>query len=263
MKVRLPAVAGFFYPAEPTELSAMIRNMLAGVKEVGPAPKALIAPHAGYIYSGPVAATGYACLKPVKDMIKRVVLLGPSHRVGFHGLSAPTVDFFDTPLGRIKIDYESLACLKDKPQVIFSDKPHTNEHSLEVHLPFLQEILTDFTLVPLAVGEASPEEVAEVLDALWNGAQTLVVISSDLSHYYPYEKSKKLDAETCRAIESLAPEKLSDESACGRYPVSGLLRVAKLKNLKVTTLDMRNSGDTAGSREQVVGYGTWAFYEAG
>lgn len=258
-KIRPPAVAGFFYPATAEKITAQIQGFLAEVKETGPAPKAMIAPHAGTIYSGPVAASAYGRLREAKDKITRVVLLGPAHRVPVLGLAAPSADFFETPLGKVPIDHESLAKLKDLEPVRISDAAHAEEHSLEVHLPFLQHILKSFTLVPLVVGEAAPAEVGEVLERLWGGEETLIVISSDLSHYHDYATAQRLDRETCRAIEACNPGGLGYESACGRHPVAGLLHIAAKKKLTVKTLDLRNSGDTAGNKDRVVGYGAWAF----
>jgi len=256
---RKPAVAGSFYSDNPEDLRSIIHNFLDQVSQTGPAPKALIAPHAGYIYSGPVAASVYGRLRDDKNKITRVVLLGPSHRVGFLGLAAPQTDFFETPLGTIPIDRDSLNSLKDLNQVIISDEAHSQEHSLEVHLPFLQEILTDFKLIPLVVGDADASQVSEVLERLWGGEETLIIISSDLSHYHDYQHAQELDKATCKAIEQLNPEKIHYDSACGRNPVNGLLHCAKLKDMRVETIDLRNSGDTAGSKDRVVGYGAWAF----
>jgi len=256
--IRQPAVAGTFYPAEPSALRALVTDYLAAASTEGVAPKALIAPHAGYIYSGPVAASAYALLKPARGTIKRVILLGPAHRVAFQGLALPSNDFFATPLGDIAIDKQAIAALKDLPQVRVLDAAHVTEHSLEVHLPFLQEVLGDFQLVPIVVGDASAAEVGEVLERLWGGPETLIVISSDLSHYHGYQTAREMDAATSRAIETLRFEDLGFEDACGRLPVSGLLYVARRRGLSVRTLDLRNSGDTAGPRDQVVGYGAYA-----
>jgi len=227
----------------------------------GPPPKALIAPHAGYVYSGPIAASAYNLLRPVRGQIEHVILLGPCHRVPVRGLALSGADAFETPLGNVSVD--KAACEKALvfPQVEVFDATHELEHSLEVHLPFLQIVLGDFQVVPMVVGEAAPDSVAEVLDALWGGPETLIVISSDLSHYLDYDSARKIDGQTCQAIESLDPSKIAREGACGRFPVGGLLAVARKRGLRVTTLDLRNSGDTAGPRDRVVGYGSWAFAE--
>jgi len=266
--IREAAVAGQFYPGSAAELEATVRHFLdgAGPADVektaaAPVPKALIAPHAGYVYSGAVAASAYALLRPAASVIKRVVLLGPCHRVAVKGLALSGADAFATPLGQVPVDKEAAARVLELPQVEVFDAAHTQEHSLEVHLPFLQIVLDDFAVVPLVVGEAPPEQVAEVLDALWGGPETLIVVSSDLSHYLDYDSAQKIDSETCRAIETLDPKAISRDGACGRFPVGGLLLLAKRRGLTVTTLDLRNSGDTAGSKDRVVGYGSWMFQE--
>ena len=257
--IRQPAVAGTFYPDDPAELREMIAAFLTQTKPEGIVPKAIIAPHAGYIYSGPIAASAYALIKPACGKIKRVVLLGPSHRVPFRGLAASSADAFATPLGDVPIDKKAVETIRDLPQVKILDAAHAMEHSLEVQLPFLQEVLGDFSLVPLAVGDASSEEVAEVLEKLWGGPETLIVISSDLSHYHDYRTAGKMDRATSEAIESLHPENIEHEQACGRIPISGLLVAAKKHGLRAQTIDLRNSGDTAGPRDEVVGYGAYTF----
>lgn len=257
--IREPAVAGMFYPADPHELHAMITRFLDEAEPVGDVPKAFIAPHAGYIYSGPVAASAYARLRPAHARIKRVVLLGPSHRVAFEGLAVSGADEFLTPLGRIPLDKGAIEQIAVLPDVHLLDKAHVMEHSLEVHLPFLQEVLDRFTLVPVVVGDAAEESVAEVLDLLWGGPETLIVISSDLSHYHDYETARRMDQATSRAIEELRPEAIHYDDACGRNPVNGLLTLARRRGLHAHTIDLRNSGDTAGPRDQVVGYGAYVF----
>ncbi len=267
--LREAAVAGQFYPGSAAELEATVRHFLDGAgpanveKTAGaPVPKAIIAPHAGYVYSGAVAASAYARLEPAASVIKRVVLLGPCHRVAVRGLALSGADAFATPLGDVPVDKEAAARILELHQVEVFDAAHSQEHSLEVHLPFLQIVLDDFAVVPLVVGEASPEQVADVLDALWGGPETLIVVSSDLSHYLDYDSAQKIDSETCRAIETLDPQAISRDGACGRFPVGGLLEIAKRRGLTVTTLDMCNSGDTAGSKDRVVGYGSWMFQES-
>ncbi len=256
--VREPAVAGMFYPGNSRELHAMVQDLLQQVSPVdGPPPKAIIVPHAGYIYSGPVAASAYARLRQVRQTIEKVVLLGPSHRVGFPGLATSSATTFRTPLGDIPLDTETIAYLAALPQVRSLDQAHQLEHSLEVHLPFLQECLDHFKLVPLVVGDASADEVAEVLEQVWGGDETLIVISSDLSHYHDYDTAVRMDRKTSEAIEQLRPEALQYEDACGRIPITGLLKVAQHKHLVVENIDLRNSGDTAGPRDQVVGYGAY------
>ncbi len=256
-KIREPAVAGMFYPADENELRRMVEGFLAEAKPVATRPKAIIAPHAGYIYSGAVAASAYKAVENVADRVRRVVLLGPAHRTAFHGLALSSADFFATPLGLVPVDKAAAETLADLPQVKVFDEAHMLEHSLEVHLPFLQEVLHDFTVVPLVVGDAGAEEVAEVIERLWNGPETLIVVSSDLSHYLDYETARRLDASTSRAIENLQPEAIGHHDACGRNPLNGLLVAARHHGLAATTVDLRNSGDTAGPRDQVVGYGAW------
>ncbi len=258
--VRLPAVAGTFYPNDPLELRQMIDRFLASAKRFSAAPKALIAPHAGYIYSGPVAASAYASLKNLKSPVERVVLAGPSHRVGFDGLALSNAGFYSTPLGDIPIDIDAQNAVRDLPAVRVVDNAHALEHSLEVHLPFLQRLLGAFKLIPVVTGNAPAHQVGEFLDRLWGGPETLLVISSDLSHYHDYTTARKLDSATSRAIETLDWRKLDYESACGRVPVCGLLYSAGNRGLAVNTLDLRNSGDTAGSRDRVVGYGAYLIH---
>jgi AmmeMemoRadiSam system protein B len=222
-------------------------------------PKALIVPHAGHVYSGPVAASAYRLLTPINDEIKRVVLLGPCHRVAIRGLALSSASQFSTPLGEVPLETELAKELSTLPFVGYSDEAHAQEHSLEVQLPFLQRTLQDFQLLPIACGQASADEVARVLDLVWGGPETLVLVSSDLSHYHDYETAQRMDRMSSTAIEELAPDKLHAESACGLVPVRGLLLAARDRGLKATTLDLRNSGDTAGSRDQVVGYGAYSF----
>jgi AmmeMemoRadiSam system protein B len=259
-QIRQPAVAGMFYPANADELQQMIdeylqeaRQNLSGKESV---PHAIIAPHAGYIYSGPVAASAYARIMPAHDKFKRVLLLGPSHRVAFYGLATSSASHFITPLGSIPLDRAAIEQLETLTQVKRLDQAHALEHSLEVHLPFLQTVLDSFTLVPLVVGDADPHAVDEVIEQLWD-EQTLVVISSDLSHYHDYATAKQLDSATSKAIEMLQPESIEYGDACGRNPLNGLLEFAKQHGLTASTVDLRNSGDTAGPRDQVVGYGAY------
>ena len=259
--IREPAVSGMFYPADPRELHDMVQNFLANADKDGSLPKAIICPHAGLVYSGPIAASAYARLYEGRERIERVVLLGPSHRVPFHGLATTAADYYETPLGRIPVDQQAQQLIRDLPQVKQLESAHAREHSLEVQLPFLQLVLEDFTLLPLVVGEASAEEVAEVLERLWGGPETLIVISSDLSHYHDYFTARKMDSATSEAIVTLHPESIGYEDACGRIPVRGLLTLAKRHGLQGELIDLRNSGDTAGPRDQVVGYGAYAFMD--
>jgi MEMO1 family protein len=258
--IRQPAVAGLFYPGIASELAHDVHAMLAVAPAAKVVPKALIAPHAGYIYSGAIAASAYATLITVAPRISRVVLLGPTHRVAVHGLALPGVEAFATPLGEIPLDLEAAQAITPLPQVSISPQAHAQEHALEVQLPFLQTALGDFKLLPLAVGMATPEQVAEVLELLWGGEETLIVISSDLSHYLPYELARSMDRDTAQAVLHLQ-QPLSHEQACGGTPINGLILAARKHHLVPHLLDLRNSGDTAGSRDGVVGYGAFAFEE--
>lgn len=260
--VRPPAVAGRFYPAEPGRLRATIRALLGeAAPPVGGTPRALIVPHAGYRYSGPIAATGYARLAPMRGAIRRVVLLGTAHSP-VRGLAASSADAFATPLGRLAIDRDALATILDLPQVSVDDRAHARDHALEVQLPFVQEVIGPVEIVPLLVGRATPEEVAEVLGRLWDGDRTLVVVSSDLSHYHPYDEAGALDRATAEAIEGLRFDGLDAARACGHAAIAGLLLAARRRGLMARLLDLRNSGDTGGPRERVVGYGAFAFETA-
>ncbi|MBL8918846.1 MAG: AmmeMemoRadiSam system protein B [Myxococcaceae bacterium] len=259
--VRPPAVAGAFYPGSGATLLGEVDALLAGAEANGSTAKAFIVPHAGYVYSGPIAASVYAQLARRAPKPTRVVLLGPSHHVGFLGLALPGCEFFDTPLGRVPLDVDSMKQLSRFEQVRVLPRAHAKEHSLEVQLPFLQRALGDFTLVPLVVGDASPAEVAEVLEVLWGGPETVVLVSSDLSHFLPSAEARVLDGETARRIVALDAAPLEGEEACGCRPVNGLLEVARRKRLVASALDVRNSGDTAGDRSRVVGYGAFAFTE--
>lgn len=259
--VRPPAVAGTFYPAAAGELAREVATLLAHAADTArgaPVPKAIIAPHAGYVYSGPIAAAVYARLAPARDIITRVVLLGPVHRVPVRGLALPGAEWLATPLGNIAVDAAAVARLSQLPQVTVSAAAHAREHSLEVHLPFLQSTLAAFSLVPLAVGDATAAEVAQVLDMLWGGPETLIVISSDLSHYLSYDAARTMDRATAQAVLDLRPH-ISHEQACGGTPINGLLQAARQRGLTPQLIDLRNSGDTAGDRQRVVGYGAFVF----
>ena len=260
--IRQPAVANAFYPGNRQVLLDDINAFLNAVAPVAEhkTPKAIIVPHAGYIYSGQNAAAAYARLALGHKTIKRVILLGPVHRVPVSGLALPDVDAFATPLGEIELDQNAIASLTGLNQVVLSPAAHAQEHSLEVQLPFLQTVLDDFKLVPLAVGDASPTEVAEVLDKLWGGPETVIVISSDLSHFLPYGLAQTLDQETVQDILSMK-DSLTHRQACGGTPVNGLMLVAKRHHLKPELLDLCNSGDTAGDKSRVVGYASFAFTE--
>jgi len=259
--VRPPAVAGRFYPDNPVELRRMIEYFLReAAAPIGSGPKAIVAPHAGYPYSGPIAASAYAQLAPARDIVKRVVLFGPSHYELFDGLAAPGAKAFATPLGAVPVDTAAIAEICSRlPQVSVRDDAHADEHALEVQLPFLQVVLADFKIVPLLVGEASGDEIFAVIEALWGGDESRFVISSDLSHYHDYESAQAIDSETARIIESLDAKGLHGDLACGCRPICGLLSAAKEHGLRCRNVDLRNSGDTSGDRDQVVGYGAFVF----
>jgi MEMO1 family protein len=275
--IRPAAVAGLFYPADPSELQSNVKGLLAkggfaraaadaqkeadAFAENASPPKALIAPHAGYVYSGAVAGAAYRLLAKARGRISRVVLLGPSHRVAFAGMASTSASAYETPLGLVPIDREWLDRARGLPLFGILDEAHEGEHCLETQLPFLQVVLGDFKLVPIICGRVGAEAAADLLEALWGGPDTLIVVSSDLSHYLDYQACRTLDNKTRAAIERLDPVALSSEQACGAAPVNGLLTAARRRGLRVTTLDLRNSGDTAGPRHRVVGYGAWAFWE--
>jgi len=261
--VRPAAVAGMFYPGSGPQLDAEVAELLDGVENFEPRlayPKALIVPHAGYMYSGPVAARAYDELAAARGIVTRVVLIGPAHYVAGRGLALPECDAFETPLGRIRLDAAAIASLADLKQVVRSAAAHAQEHSLEVQLPFLQKVLGDFSLVPIAAGSALTEEVMQVIVRLWGGPETLFVISTDMSHYHSYEEAKRIDAATLDRIAALAVD-LNYEEACGATGLNGLLAVARSKGLSIERLAACNSGDTAGGKARVVGYSAFALYE--
>jgi MEMO1 family protein len=263
--VRPAAVAGMFYPGDARALAAEVDDLLGGVGVPVPRlgyPKALIVPHAGYIYSGPIAARAFDELIAARGSVRRVVLLGPTHRVAMRGLAATSASAFATPLGTVRIDAEALREVGDLPQVVTSDAAHALEHSLEVQLPFLQKVLGEFALAPFAVGRASVEEVAEVIERLWGGPETLIVVSTDMSHYHTYEQARAIDGATIERIAAFATD-IDHEEACGATPLNGLLFTSKQKNLSLKLLSACNSGDTAGGKGQVVGYSSFGLYEGG
>lgn len=260
--IRQPVHAGQFYPDDPATLRAEVGHYLAEARSpTGPCPKALIAPHAGYMFSGPVAGSAYARLRPARTSIRRVVLIGPAHYARFPGLAASSVDAFASPLGPVRLDRDAIERLTSLPQVRILDSAHRREHCLEVHLPFLQTVLESFTLVPLLVGDAGEAEVGEVLEHAWGGPETCIIVSSDLSHRLDYATARELDRATARAIEELRSGDLDGECACGWEPIRGLLHVARRRHLSCHTIDLRNSGDTSGLRYEVVGYGAFVLDE--
>jgi AmmeMemoRadiSam system protein B len=251
-------MAGRFYPRDPADLRAAVQNLLHEVPPYrGPAPKALIVPHAGYLYSGPVAASAYARLAPGRATLRRVVLVGPAHFTTFDGVAASSAAGFATPLGAVPLARDAIAEACALPGVRVLDSAHSTEHSLEVQLPFLQTVLDDFTLVPLLAGPAAADTVHRVLDQLWGGPETCIVITSDLSHYLDSETARALDRSTANSIENLEPAALTENRACGRIPICGLLPAVREHHLRLRAVDLRNSGDTAGPTDRVVGYGAF------
>jgi len=257
--IRSPAVAGRFYPREPARLAAEVATYVSGATGAGAAPpKAIIAPHAGYMYSGPIAGSAYLRLAPLAGRVSRVVLAGPAHRVHVRAAAIPAAGAFASPLGTVELDAEALAQLRALPFVEVSDEAHALEHSLEVHIPFLQSVLGRFRLAPVVVGEATPAQAACIFETLWGGEETLIVVSSDLSHYLSYDEACRRDRATAQAILSL-DARLDPEEACGAAPINGLIEAARARGLAAELIDLRNSGDTAGDRDRVVGYGAFAF----
>ncbi|HEY5648991.1 MAG TPA: AmmeMemoRadiSam system protein B [Nitrospiria bacterium] len=256
-RIRRAAAAGIFYPAEPGKLRSMVRGFLSRAESRPGNPAALIVPHAGYVYSGPVAASAYAALSKRDSPIQRVVLIGPSHYVPLDGIAVPAAREFETPLGPVPVDIHTLKTLLVRPGVRVDDEVHRREHSLEVQLPFLMEVLPAFRLIPLATGFTRAADVAVILDSLWEDESTLIVASSDLSHYQDYETARAMDAETARSIEGLRPDRIQPERACGSHAVNGLLTMAAQRGWSVETVDLRNSGDTTGAKDEVVGYGAF------
>ena len=260
-KVRPPAVAGMFYPDDPDDLRRQLASSFADAVPAGVAPdeppKALIAPHAGYVYSGPVAASGYERVRALRGVVTRVVLAGPSHRVPFEGVAVPSVDALETPFGLVPVDIEAKAAVLRVPGVVEWDAPHDHEHSVEVHLPFLQAVFGDVAVLPLVVGHAPAELMAAVFEAVWGGPETLIVVSTDLSHYHDHDTATELDAATAAAVEAGHWREVHDVDACGAYPLRGLLLAADHHQLRARVIDLRNSGDTAGPRDRVVGYGAF------
>ena len=260
-RVRPPNVAGMFYPDDGDALRREVDAHLREACAEGPAPKAVIAPHAGYRYSGAIAASAYARLKPRAHEVRRVVLLGPAHYHPVRSVAVCGADAFRTPLGLVPVDTASVRRAEEFAFVDRLDAAFEREHSLEVHLPFLMRVLSRFAVVPLLVGEASPAGIGTLLEVLWGGPETAVVVSSDLSHYLDYESARRLDAKTSEAIVALRPDDVGHEQACGRHAVNGLLHLAKRRGMEARALDVRSSGDTAGPRDRVVGYGAYAFFE--
>ena len=255
----MPVCSGKFYPSDPSQLNRMVTDFVSAAKVAGDVTaKAIIAPHAGYIYSGVVAGAAFARFERDHEAIRKIVLLGPSHRVSFEGIALSHAEAFGTPLGAVSVDKEAIDQIRTLPQVRVFEAAHEHEHSLEVELPFLQAVLDEFSIVPLVVGQATDQEICEVIEKLWGGRETRIVVSSDLSHYHDYKTARQIDQETARSIEECGGEKIGSKQACGYLPIRGLLRSARHHALEAQTVDLRNSGDTAGPRDRVVGYGAFA-----
>ena len=259
--VRPPAVADTFYPADPVRLKATINDLLNAASSEGEAPKALIVPHAAYQYSGPTAASAYARLANDRKCIRRLVLLGPSHFVWVGGIATSRAEAFATPLGEVPVDRAALKTIASLPEVTTVERAHAREHSLEVQLPFLQVLFPDITIVPMVTTGVPPERIGRVFEMLWGGQETRFLVSSDLSHYASDKAAIRLDRETARVIETLSPDGVAEGTACGREAINGLLWAARQRTMRVETLDLRNSGDTSGLCDAVVGYGAFAFLE--
>ena len=258
--IRTPAVAGLFYEADAGGLERHVAALMRAVRPMAqPAPRAIIVPHAGYVYSGKAAATASACLAPIRDSIRRVLLFGPAHRVYLEGMAIPAADIFATPLGDVPIDRAGAARIAQLPDVIVSGEAHRQEHSLEVQLPFLQTVLGEFSLVPVVVGRCAAGSVAAAMDALWDEPGTLLIVSTDLSHFHSYEEAKRIDSATCDQLLARSTG-LDGEQACGAYALNGLMHSARRRSLQVELLDLCNSGDTAGDRGRVVGYGSFLLH---
>jgi MEMO1 family protein len=258
--IRAAAVAGQFYPGDAAELAQTVDKFLRAESTNLPCPKAIVAPHAGYVYSGSTAAKAYARVRNGADVISRVILLGPAHRVGFRGMALSGADFYSTPLGQVPIDKAAVERIRKLASVGNLDQAHAEEHSLEVHLPFLQRCLGKFSLVPIVVGQCQAEDVARVLDTLWGGAETLIVVSSDLSHQMPYPDAQSKDAKTSLKILNRDTD-IKGDQACGHNPLNGLLQLLRKKKLQIQELSVINSGDTAGNKDRVVGYGAYTVNE--
>lgn len=257
--IRAPEVAGRFYPDGHNACVDLLERCLGGARATGGVDaKVLVAPHAGWIFSGPVAGTAYAVLRPRAAQITRVVLLGPAHRVAFRGIATTSADAWATPLGTLPVDWAGLQIAMAVPGVGVADGAFAEEHSLEVHAPFIQRVFPNAAIVPLLVGDASQAQVADVVGRLWGGPETLIMVSSDLSHFHDQQTARRLDDDTAAAIETLRPDLINGQGACGHRALNGVLDQARQRDLRVTALDLRTSGDTQGNPERVVGYGAFA-----
>jgi AmmeMemoRadiSam system protein B len=258
MHIRPAAMVGTLYPADAEQLSAQLAKLLLSCQQSIETPKVIIAPHSGYLFSGQVAACAYRSLSHIAPTISRVILVGPSHQQHCHGIALPTADYFQTPLGEVSVDQQALKQLEQLTDVNFNDSVHELEQSLELQLPFLQLCLLNFTIVPIIIGTTHAHHVAQVLNSVWGSNETLIVISTDLSHYLDYQQAKNIDFKTCHEISQLS-DLITEQQACGSTVLNGLMKVAKQRNLAAKLLDCRNSGDTTGSKDKVVGYASFIF----
>ncbi|GGO76089.1 MEMO1 family protein [Marinobacterium nitratireducens] len=259
MLTRPPAVAGVFYPDDPVELGELIDRLLGDNAQRGQAPRALVVPHAGLVYSGPVAARAYSLLRPWVSSFDRVLLLGPNHRVPLASMAVPSAGSFACPLGEMALDTETIADWVERGLLEYNDEPHRLEHCLEVQLPFLLRLKSDWKLIPVVVGQVATDRVAALVREALRNERTLVLVSSDLSHYHSYDTARRIDSVTSQRIERMEPT-LTPELACGCHALNGLLDAAGRQGLHIDRLDLRNSGDTAGPRDRVVGYGAYAIH---
>lgn len=261
--IRRPAVAGRFFPAVRSELTAIVQSCLqeASPPERTGAPKAIIAPHAGFAFSGPVAGSAFAPLTEAANEIGRVVLIGPSHHVAFDGVATSGFGNFETPLGVVSVDAGAIRQALKFDFVKEFEPAHQREHSLETHLPFLQSVLGEFQVVPLVTGRIDRETLARLFDALWGGEETIISVSSDLSHFFDYETARSLDRETSTRIAQFEADQITPDDACGAVSIRGFLEAGRRREMRSEIIDLRNSGDTAGDRSRVVGYGAYGFWE--
>lgn len=256
-RIRPAAVADRFYPADPRSLDGLVGQQLALAIPGAPDPEAIVMPHAGLVYSGPIAASAAAPLAGRRGSVRRVVIAGPSHHVPLRGIALSACSAFETPLGRVPVDVESVRALGERPGIRFDESAHAHEHSIEVELPFLQHLLDPFLLLPLLVGDSDPTAVADLLEELCAAPDTLLVVSTDLSHFLPYDEARAVDARTARSVEARREDAIGWQDACGRDSLRAALVLARRRGWSARTVDLRNSGDTAGDRRSVVGYGAW------
>ncbi len=250
-------VAGQFYPKERAQLIEMIENFSSSEREIIYKPKAIIVPHAGFIYSGDIAAKAYKALIPLVDNYKKIILLSPAHRKSVTGVAYHNARKFACPIGDIPVNAELLSILKTNDSVYNDDEAFNFEHGLETHFPFISYIFRDISFLPLIVGNIDTQKLSDIFNLFWQADDILFIISSDLSHFHNYEICKTLDHETTQHIINLNYEKINHDAACGYYPLCGALKLAKDNNQKCYLLSLKNSGDSIGDKDSVVGYGSF------